>query len=203
MLMLVNCSNCRRALQLPPGAHSIRCAICHAVTRIADPRSLPPPPPPPHSHYPPPQPPPFTAPSPYNHAPPGPPPSVHGRKRAVICGISYKFSRHELKGCVNDAKCMKYLLVNKFNFPESSILMLTGTLFLISIISALPLIICLSYCFLDFERERERESKGKGKVAPHFFFFLVIVLFGFHSLLVSFFLFTQLLLLFYLILISF
>lgn len=201
MLMLVDCSNCRRALQLPPGAHSIRCAICHAVTRIADPRSLPPPPPPQQSsHYPPPQPPPFTAPSPYNHAPPGPPPSVHGRKRAVICGISYKFSRHELKGCVNDAKCMKYLLVNKFNFPESSILMLTGTLFLISIISALSLIICFSFCFLDFEGERE--SKGKGKVAPHFFCF-VIILFGFHSLLVSFFLFTQLLLLFYLILISF
>ena len=143
MLMLVDCSNCRRALQLPPGAHSIRCAICHAVTRIADPRSLPPPPPPQQSsHY---APPPFTAPSPYNHAPPGPPPSVHGRKRAVICGISYKFSRHELKGCVNDAKCMKYLLVNKFNFPESSILMLTGTLFLLSIISALSLIICFSF----------------------------------------------------------
>lgn len=43
----------------------------------------------------------------------------------MICGISYKYSRHELKGCINDAKCMKYLLVNKFNFPQDSILMLT------------------------------------------------------------------------------
>ncbi|XP_061995514.1 metacaspase-1-like [Rosa rugosa] len=64
-------------------------------------------------------------PSPYNHAPPGPPPNVHGRKKAVICGISYKYSRHELKGCINDAKCMRYLLINKFKFPDDSILMLT------------------------------------------------------------------------------
>ena len=172
-MLLVDCSNCRRALELPPGAHSIRCAICHAVTRIADPRSLQPPPPPPqgfysstHQHQPyyPPPPQPFAAPSPYNHAPRGPPPAVHGRKRAVICGISYRNSRHELKGCINDAKCMKYLLVNKFNFPESSILMLTGTLFLIFDLS-------LSLFMLDFfcvfvlsavlfglrERERERE----------------------------------------------
>ncbi|KAF3433219.1 hypothetical protein FNV43_RR24321 [Rhamnella rubrinervis] len=108
MLMLVDCSNCGTPLQLPPGAKSIRCAICHAVTAVADPRTVPAPP------------------SPYNHAPAGNlAPSVHGRKRAVICGVSYKNTRHELKGCVNDAKCMKYLLVNKFSFPESSILMLT------------------------------------------------------------------------------
>ncbi|KAA8539733.1 hypothetical protein F0562_026425 [Nyssa sinensis] len=110
MLMLVNCSNCHKPLQLPPGAHSIRCAICHAVTYIADRHSLPPPP---------------STPPPYNHAQPGQPASVHGRKRAVICGISYRYTRHELKGTINDAKCMKYLLVNRFKFPESSILMLT------------------------------------------------------------------------------
>ncbi|XP_022141113.1 metacaspase-1-like, partial [Momordica charantia] len=57
--------------------------------------------------------------------PPPPFPAVHGRKRAVICGISYKNTEHELQGCINDAKCMKYLLVNRFNFPDSSILMLT------------------------------------------------------------------------------
>lgn len=114
MFMLVNCSGCRTPLQLPPGAPSIRCAICQAVTQIADPRHAPPPPGPP------------AAPSPYSQAPPGPPPNPHGRKKAVIVGISYKFSRHELKGCINDAKCMKHLLINKFRFPESSILMLTG-----------------------------------------------------------------------------
>lgn len=123
--MLVNCSNCRTPLQLPTGAKSIRCALCHAVTHIADPRAVPPPhhashTPPPTSHALPPDP------SPYNHAPSGLPPNQHGRKKAVICGISYRYSRHELKGCINDAKCMRYLLINKFKFPEDSILMLTG-----------------------------------------------------------------------------
>ncbi|KAH1106807.1 hypothetical protein J1N35_010575 [Gossypium stocksii] len=118
--MLVDCSGCHTPLQLPQGARSIRCAICKAVTNIADPRSLPPAsqPPAPSTHAPP-------SPSPYNHAPPGAPPHAHGRKRAVVCGISYRYSRHELKGCINDAKCMRYLLVNKFKFPEDSILMLT------------------------------------------------------------------------------
>ncbi|XP_057807496.1 metacaspase-1 [Salvia miltiorrhiza] len=122
MYMLVNCSNCRTPLQVPPGAPSIRCAICQAITAVADPRHAPPPAQPsPYSHASPPPP----QPSPYSHAPPGPPPNPHGRKKAVIIGISYKFSRHELKGCINDAKCMKHLLINKFRFPESSILMLT------------------------------------------------------------------------------
>ncbi|XP_050385013.1 metacaspase-1-like [Argentina anserina] len=116
-MMLVNCSNCRTPLQLPQGAESIRCALCQAVTLVADPRALHSAP---SSHAPTPP-----APSPYNHAPPGPPPNAHGRKKAVICGISYKYSRHELKGCINDAKCMKYLLMNKFKFPEDSIVMLT------------------------------------------------------------------------------
>jgi hypothetical protein len=65
-------------------------------------------------------------PSPFSHAPPGPPPAVHGPKRAVICAVSYKNTKNELKGCINDAMCMKYLLVNRFNFPGSSIIMLTG-----------------------------------------------------------------------------
>ncbi|GMN41087.1 hypothetical protein TIFTF001_010305 [Ficus carica] len=126
--MLVDCSNCRTPLQLPPGATSIRCAICHGVTRVAQPRATehfghgyfhhh-------HHHHHAPQPPP-AAPSPYNHMPARASPSAHGQKRAVICGVSYKNTRRELKGCINDAKCMKYLLINKFKFPESSVLMLT------------------------------------------------------------------------------
>ncbi|KAJ6344466.1 hypothetical protein OIU76_006060 [Salix suchowensis] len=122
--MLVNCSNCRIPLQLPPGARSIRCAFCQAITHIADhSRNAPPPPsipttPPPPST--------IAPPSPYNHAPPGLPPNQHGRKKAVIVGISYKYSRHELKGCINDANCMRHLLMTKFQFPQESILMLTG-----------------------------------------------------------------------------
>lgn len=113
MLMLINCSSCRTPLQLPAGATSIRCAVCHAITHVGaylpSSSSF-------NSHYTPPP-----APAPYNHVP-----SVHGQRKAVIVGISYRNSRSELKGCINDAKCMKYLLVNRFKFPESSILMLTG-----------------------------------------------------------------------------
>ncbi|WCJ36391.1 metacaspase 1 [Euphorbia peplus] len=131
MYMLIDCSNCRTPLQLPPAAKSIRCAICHSVTLIADPRSIPPPAP--HSstshhqsYTSPSRPPtPTPSPSPYNHAPAAPPPHSQGSKRAVVCGVSYKKTKNELKGCINDAKCMKYLLINKFKFPESSILMLT------------------------------------------------------------------------------
>ncbi|KAJ0970751.1 hypothetical protein J5N97_018710 [Dioscorea zingiberensis] len=116
MLMLVNCSHCETPLQLRPGARIIRCALCHAVTHVADPR-LPSLAPVPYRGY---------APSPTHGVPWGPPPAAHGRKRAVICGISYRYSRSlELRGCINDAKCMKYLLINRFRFPESSIIMLT------------------------------------------------------------------------------
>ena len=131
MPMLVNCSNCRTPLQLPAGATVIRCALCQAITHIVNPHNMlpapaPPPPPPHYSTLPlcnvPPPPP-----SLYNyHMPPGPPLNAHGRKKAVIVGILYRYSRHELKGCINDAKCMRYLLINKFHFPQESILMLTG-----------------------------------------------------------------------------
>ncbi|KAK4792508.1 hypothetical protein SAY86_022943 [Trapa natans] len=127
MMMLVDCSRCHTPLQLPPGARSIRCTVCHAVTLIAVP-----PPTQPHSQYMPPSssfqyyshpPPPLpygVAPSPGYHIP-----SVHGKKRALICGVSYKYTEDELKGCFNDARCMKFLLVSRFKFPESSILLLT------------------------------------------------------------------------------
>ncbi|KAJ6672127.1 METACASPASE-1-LIKE [Salix viminalis] len=63
MYMVVNCSNCHTLLYFPPGANSnyICCAVCHAFTYIADPRSAPPPPAPSywssshHQHYPPPR----------------------------------------------------------------------------------------------------------------------------------------------------
>ncbi|CAN8325860.1 unnamed protein product [Cochlearia groenlandica] len=137
MMLLVDCSTCRTPLHLPPGATRIRCSICHAFTLVAPepryhshapvqapPSSLYPPPAPSYSVYPPPAPSPHT-PSPFSHAPPGPPPGVHGQKRAVIVGVTYKNTKSELKGCINDANCMKFMLMKRFHFPESCILMLT------------------------------------------------------------------------------
>ncbi|TXG53942.1 hypothetical protein EZV62_019198 [Acer yangbiense] len=54
-----------------------------------------------------------------------PSPPVHGRKRALLCGVNYRQKSYRLKGSVNDAKCMKYLLVERLGFPIDCILMLT------------------------------------------------------------------------------
>lgn len=59
-------------------------------------------------------------------SPPPSPPSAHGKKRALLVGISYKRSRNRLEGAVNDVNCMKFLLRRRFGFPEPSILVLTG-----------------------------------------------------------------------------
>ncbi|KAL1533058.1 Metacaspase-1 [Salvia divinorum] len=104
MSMLVYCSGCHTPppLELPPGATSIRCTVCHAITRISENRSAPPP----------------YLPSSYNNY-------YHGQKKAVIIGILYRNTQKKLKGCINDAKSMKDMLIHSFNFTESSILMLT------------------------------------------------------------------------------
>ncbi|EPS63992.1 hypothetical protein M569_10790, partial [Genlisea aurea] len=60
---------------------------------------------------------------PYHHQPMAPP--VHGRKRALLCGISYKDLPQSLKGSINDVLSMKRLLVERFGFPTSSIIVLT------------------------------------------------------------------------------
>lgn len=53
--------------------------------------------------------------------------SAHGRKRALLCGVAYKQRRYELKGPINDVNCMRYLLRAKYGFPDSCILVLSGT----------------------------------------------------------------------------
>ncbi|XP_027106256.1 metacaspase-3 [Coffea arabica] len=53
------------------------------------------------------------------------PPTFHGRKRAVLCGVSYKGHPKSLKGSVNDVLCMKYFLVERMGFPNSSVIVLT------------------------------------------------------------------------------
>ncbi|KAH7866269.1 hypothetical protein Vadar_017934 [Vaccinium darrowii] len=53
------------------------------------------------------------------------PVSAHGRKRALLCGVSYYGRRYNLKGSVNDVRCMRYFLVERLGFPSESILVLT------------------------------------------------------------------------------
>ncbi|KAJ4953676.1 hypothetical protein NE237_030508 [Protea cynaroides] len=73
----------------------------------------------------------------YGPPPPPPPPPLllsapnsypwvgAGRKRALLCAVSYKSRPYELKGTINDVNCMRFLLVEKFKFPNDSILVLT------------------------------------------------------------------------------
>ena len=47
------------------------------------------------------------------------------KKRALICGINYLGTSAQLNGCINDARCMQYMLKSKFNFNDSEILLMT------------------------------------------------------------------------------
>ncbi|KAL5210748.1 hypothetical protein ABZP36_006371 [Zizania latifolia] len=132
------CSGCGAYLAVPPGARSVRCALCHAVTRV-EPRR--------HGagglqHYalgrlikglisa-------FTSPQQPSSSSSGSQriggsyglpasyPRAGGNKRALLVGISYAGTKYELKGTVNDVNCMSYLLRERFYFPGDSILILT------------------------------------------------------------------------------
>ena len=91
--------------------------------------------------------------------PAGQPVGVHGKKRALVCGVLYRNTGRELKGSVNDAMCMKFLLRNRFNFPEASILMLTGNFVLFVLIFLITLLICL--VVLKMWERRGNDRKGK------------------------------------------
>ncbi|KAK1569273.1 hypothetical protein Q3G72_034729 [Acer saccharum] len=93
---------------------------------------LPPPavsePPPPLMSKPPPPPmlkPPLPPPPISEPPPPLPFQSKTPKKRALLCGVSYKNSKHELKGTINDVNNMKDLLINYFGFLEDNLLILT------------------------------------------------------------------------------
>lgn len=47
-------------------------------------------------------------------------------KRALLCCISYKKHKFELKGAIHDMKNMRELLLHQFHFPADSILILAG-----------------------------------------------------------------------------
>lgn len=52
-----------------------------------------------------------------------PPPA--GRKKALLVGIVYRGTSHELRGCINDIKCMKYMLTMRFGYRDADIVMLS------------------------------------------------------------------------------
>lgn len=68
------------------------------------------------------QPPPYGVPPPHESRAMVPPPSAPQRpmsgkrRRALIVGCNYPGQSAELAGCINDAKCIEYLLTNKFGF---------------------------------------------------------------------------------------
>ncbi|XP_076893569.1 metacaspase-1-like [Bidens hawaiensis] len=49
----------------------------------------------------------------------------YGRKRAVLCGITYNNHMKKLEASVDNVRSMHRLLVNKLGFPNASILVLT------------------------------------------------------------------------------
>eukprot|EP00898_Chlorokybus_atmophyticus_P009018 jgi/Chlat1/9117/Chrsp97S00708 len=72
--------------------------------------------------------PPAPAPSPYGmapgYAPPAAPYAGTVRRKALLVGINYRGTQQALQGCINDTKCMRYLLITKFGFREQDILMM-------------------------------------------------------------------------------
>ena len=63
------------------------------------------------------------------HAAPLPNKGVPGQRRpthkALLVGIVYRGQRSELKGCINDIRCVKHMLIQRFKWPESAIVMLS------------------------------------------------------------------------------
>jgi len=125
------CARCGAYLSVAPGGRSVRCALCHSVTRVE--RR------PQHglhhatvgfikgliNAF---APPPSSAASSFAQLPASYPRARGCKKRALLVGISYAGTRYELKGAVNDVNCMGYLLRERFGFPADCILVLTPTL---------------------------------------------------------------------------
>lgn len=61
--------------------------------------------------------------------------SAKGKKRAVLCGVSYHGQKHSLKGTINDVRSMKYFLIERMGFPNDSIILLSGILTNLSFLS--------------------------------------------------------------------
>lgn len=51
---------------------------------------------------------------------------AHHKKKAFLCGVTYKNQKYTLKGTIHDVKSMRALLIDKFKFPVEGILVLSG-----------------------------------------------------------------------------
>lgn len=56
-----------------------------------------------------------------------PSPSSRGRKKALLIACSYPGTKAQLRGPGNDIQCMHYLLINRFGFSPSQIVVLVST----------------------------------------------------------------------------
>ena len=104
----IRCKYCSAGLTVIPGEHAIQCAQCNCVMRIRRADRIPVARP---AHVP----------AAFQRA--------RGKKRAVLIGITYAGMRRgcgELRGPVNDVKCVRNLLCQRFGFPSECIIMLTG-----------------------------------------------------------------------------
>lgn len=139
----LRCNSCGMSISAPTGAQAIQCPLCHTMNQIQsnDPLSQV------HgrfkhllnaassninkvvsrvNYY-------GSGTSGFGHQPlhPSPVPSLapfsaHGRKRAVLCGVSYYGQQHRLNGTVNDVQCMRYFLVHRLGFPIDAVIVLSG-----------------------------------------------------------------------------
>ncbi|XP_052194002.1 metacaspase-1-like [Diospyros lotus] len=125
----VICTNCRAKLLVPYGVSIIKCPLCYSTIVFQNNNDYLAPVVSQYngygnSYYP------TGSGNSHHRQPPFPsyhlsPLSVHGRKRAVLIGISYHGQQNSIKGSVNDVRMMSYFLVNRFRFPNESIFVLT------------------------------------------------------------------------------
>jgi len=59
------------------------------------------------------------------HVPRALPPAGGAKKKAFICGINYIGTRQQLSGCINDARCMHYLLRHRVGFRDENMLFMS------------------------------------------------------------------------------
>ncbi|XP_057978367.1 metacaspase-1-like isoform X2 [Malania oleifera] len=111
----IACSSCRQPLAAPPSARTLRCSICKTSTTLEDKGQS-------------------ISRGQYRSGNAWKPEllsscssiSVGGRKRALLCGVSYEQKgKYKLQGPVHDVRNMKELLIKHFGFPADSIRVLT------------------------------------------------------------------------------